>query len=227
MTMMRDPEETIGNVKGMKIRQIKKTEYSVLPDFLYHAIFVPPGEEPPSRDVLHKPEISVYINNFGQKTDCGVVAELNGKIIGAAWTRIIPAYGHIDEETPELAMSVLPEHRNKGIGTKMLKKLFELLAAKGYKQTSLSVQKSNPAVRLYERMGYETVCENDEDFIMMKDLSKERQSYGMALGLCFGSTIGTAIGVLTNNIGLWLSVGVGSGLALGSAWSVASKKQKK
>jgi ribosomal protein S18 acetylase RimI-like enzyme len=157
----------------VKIRQIKKTEYNVLAEFLYHAIFVPPGEEPFPREVINKPEIAIYINNFGEKSDCGVVAELDGKIVGAAWARIIPAYGHIDDETPELAMSVLPEHRNKGIGTKMLKKLFETLAERGYKQTSLSVQKENPALRLYERMGYKTIRENDEDFIMVKDLAKE------------------------------------------------------
>jgi ribosomal protein S18 acetylase RimI-like enzyme len=76
------------------------------------------------------------------------------KIVGAAWTRVIPAFGHIDDETPELAISVLPEYRNKGIGTKLLKGLFERLAEQGYRQTSLSVQKENPAFHLYQRMGY-------------------------------------------------------------------------
>lgn len=159
----------------MKIRQIKKTEYDVLADFLYQAIFLLPGTDPLPREVINNPQIYIYINNFGDKNDCGVVAEQDGKIVGAAWTRIIPAYGHIDDETPELAMSVLPEYRNKGIGTKMLKKLFELLSQRGYKQTSLSVQKANPALRLYERMGYKVVRENTEDFIMVRDLAKERQ----------------------------------------------------
>jgi GNAT superfamily N-acetyltransferase len=211
----------------VKIRQIKKTEYDMLAEFLYHAIFVPPGKEPLPRDVINKPEIAVYINNFGDdKSDCGVVAELDGKIVGAAWTRIIPAYGHIDGETPELAMSVLPEHRNKGIGTKMLKKLFEALAERGYKQASLSVQKENPALRLYERMGYKTVRENDEDFIMVKDLAKERQDYGIAIGISLGMSFGAAVGVLTDNIGFWLPIGLCIGISVGIAWGAVKNKTK-
>jgi len=34
-----------------------------------------------------------------------------------------------------------------------------------------SVQKKNAAVRFYRRLGYEIVLENEEDYIMLKDLS--------------------------------------------------------
>lgn len=200
----------------------------MLANFLYYAIFVSPGTDPLPRDVIEKPEIAIYIEDFGSKKgDCGVVAWQDDKIIGAAWARIIPAYGHIDDETPELAMSVLPECRNQGIGTKMIKKLFEALAAKGCKQTSLSVQKENPALRLYQRMGYTTVHENDEDFIMVWDLKKEREAYGIAIGMCFGVAIGSAIGIATDNIGLWIPIGLYLGLAIGSAWFAVGKKKKK
>lgn len=69
-------------------------------------------------------------------------------------TRIIPAYGHIDNETPELAISVLPEFRGYGIGTRLVENLFGLLRKNGYKRTTLSVQKDNPAIHLYQRLGY-------------------------------------------------------------------------
>jgi ribosomal protein S18 acetylase RimI-like enzyme len=87
---------------------------------LYHAIFLPPDAKPVPREIIFEPEIYVYIKNFGGKDDCGVVAEQDKQIIGAAWTRIIPAYGHIDNETPELAISVLPNFRGRGIGRKMM-----------------------------------------------------------------------------------------------------------
>ena len=114
----------------------------------------------------------MYIDHFGVKQgDCGVVAENDdGCVVGMAWTRIIPGYGHIDNQTPELAISVLPEHRGQGIGTEMLSYLFELLIERGYKQTSLSVQKANPAARLYQRIGYKIIRENEEDYVMLKDL---------------------------------------------------------
>ena len=140
-------------------------------EFLYLAIFVPPGASPPPRDVIFRPELFVYIDSFGVKDDCGLVFELDDKIVGAAWTRIIPAYGHVDDDTPELAISVLPEHRGQGIGTALLTQLLELLRERGYRQTSLSVQKTNPAARLYLRTGYEIIHENEEDYIMIKSLS--------------------------------------------------------
>jgi ribosomal protein S18 acetylase RimI-like enzyme len=84
-------------------------------------------------DKLHTTELGA------QAGDLGIVAEQNGQVIGAAWTRIIPAYGHVDNETPELAISVFPEFRGYGIGTKLMKKLFDILRYNGYTQTSLSV----------------------------------------------------------------------------------------
>ena len=163
------------SMRSLKIRQILKEEYSVLEDFLYNAIFIPPGAEPVPREIIFEPEIFVYIEDFGGEDDCGVVAEQDGGVIGAAWTRIIPAYGHIDNETPELAISVLPDFRGEGVGTELMQSLFYLLCERGYKRTSLSVQKDNPAVRFYERLGYEITGErldhaDNEDFLMIKYL---------------------------------------------------------
>ena len=157
------------------VREIIKTEYPVLEDFLYNAIFIPEGEEWPPREIIFEPEIFVYIKDFGLDTDCGVVAERDGTIIGAAWTRIIPAYGHIDERTPELAISVLPKYRNQGVGATLMNRLFSLLREHGYERTSLSVQQNNPAVRFYKRLGYEITDEKldhagHEDYIMVKNL---------------------------------------------------------
>ena len=123
------------------------------------------------RSVIYSPDVFIYIENFGKETDCGVFAEADGKAVGAAWTRIIPAYGHIDDETPELAISVLPEYRNLGIGEKLMKRLFELLTERGFKQTSLAVQKENPAVNFYLRLGYEIVKEKSEEYLMVKKLA--------------------------------------------------------
>ena len=159
------------------VRVIRGSDYTCLPEFLYQAIFIPDGMELPARDVIDIPEIFVYIKDFGtQPGDLGVVAEQNGQIVGAAWTRIIPAYGHIDENTPELAISLLPEFRGYGIGTKLMKKLFKVLQQHGYKQTSLSVQTDNPAVRFYQRLGYKVVGEGPEnaghvDYLMVKEMS--------------------------------------------------------
>ena len=159
----------------IQVREIVETEYQALEDFLYNAIYIPEGEEWPPREIIFEPEIYVYIKDFGLDTDCGAVAEHDGAIVGAAWTRIIPAYGHLDESTPELAISVLPAYRGQGVGTMLMDFLFDLLRERGYKRTSLSVQQNNPAVRFYERLGYKITDEKldhagHEDYIMVKTL---------------------------------------------------------
>jgi ribosomal protein S18 acetylase RimI-like enzyme len=162
--------------QDFRVEEITPDDYPLLENFLYHAIFVPQGIEPPPYELIYDPEIFVYVDGFGTKPgDYGVVAWVQGKAVGAAWTRIIPAYGHIDDKTPELAISLLPEYRGCGIGTAMMERLFGLLKKHGHKQTSLNVQKDNPAVRFYERLGYKTVSERvdhagNEDYTMIKDL---------------------------------------------------------
>jgi len=159
------------------IREITPADYPLLEDFLYNAIYIPPGEEWPPPEIIFEPEIYIYIKDFGGKDDCGVVAAHDGNVVGMAWTRVIPAYGHIDDDTPELAISVLAEHRGQGVGAKMMVRLFELLIKRGYQRTSLSVQKDNPAVRFYQRLGYEITGEKPdhaghEDYIMIKVLEE-------------------------------------------------------
>lgn len=155
----------------MIIKELTKSDDPILKEFIYWSIFTPPGTPLPERNIVSLPGISIYIDHFGgQKGDCGVYAEEGGKAVGAAWARIIPAYGHIDDDTPELAISVLPEYRSQGIGEKMMEKLFELLIQQDYKQTSLAVQKENRAFNFYRRLGYEIVGETQEEFLMIKKL---------------------------------------------------------
>ena len=92
-----------------KIRKLKKDEVRILEIFLYEAIFIPEGVEPPPKDIINHPDLNIYISDFGGKTDLCYVAEVSKKIVGAAWTRIINDYGHIDDEMPSLSISLLKE----------------------------------------------------------------------------------------------------------------------
>ena len=107
------------------IRKIRPEEHDLLREFLYQAIYLPEGVEPPPRSVVDLPELQVYIADFGTRpVDHGLVAEVEKKVIGAAWCRIMADYGHIDNDTPSLAISLLPEYRGLGIGSfPKLKKL--------------------------------------------------------------------------------------------------------
>ena len=132
------------------IRKIQKQEYPLLDNFLYEAIFIPEGIEPPPKTIITSPELQVYVERFEEsKDDWGLVAEVDGKIVGAVWVRIMNDYGHIDDETPSLAISLYKEYRGFGIGTAMMKEILALLKSHGYSRVSLSVQKDNYAAKMY------------------------------------------------------------------------------
>ena len=150
------------------IRPLAENEIPLLDEFLYQAIFIPAGVQPPDRAIIRQPELQVYIRDFGKnETDHCLVADADGKIVGAVWARIMDDYGHVDDETPSLAISLLPEYRNKGIGTALMLRMLDLLAKYGYQRTSLAVQKANYAAGMYEAVGFGTVDENEEEYIMV------------------------------------------------------------
>lgn len=150
-----------------QIREIRESEYEILADFLYEAIYVPKGTDKPPKSIISKPELQVYIENFGKEDDWCLVAEVKDRIVGAVWVRIMNDYGHIDDETPSFAIAVYEEYRHLGIGTELMRAMLKLLKDKGYKKASLSVQKANYAVGLYRETGFEVVDENMEEYIMV------------------------------------------------------------
>ena len=110
------------------IRPFYPEEIHLLRDFLYEAIFIPEGVEPLPRDVVDLPELKLYIQDFGKKQDdCCLVVEYDGKVVGAVWTRIMNDYGHVDDETPSLSISLYKEYRNKGMGRQLMKEMMKLL----------------------------------------------------------------------------------------------------
>lgn len=153
------------------IREIKKTEYQLLEDFLYEAIFIPEGVGPPPRSILKTPELQIYIEGFGaQKHDIALVAQVGQKIVGAVWVRIMNDYGHVDDETPSFAISLYPEYRGLGIGTELMRRMLAVLKNRGYEKASLAVQKANYAVKMYKKAGFQIINENEEEYIMVNYL---------------------------------------------------------
>lgn len=156
-----------------KIREMKKSEYPLLSNFLYEAIFIPERAEAPPKSVINNPELQVYISDFGsQKHDKALVAEAEGKVVGAVWVRIMNDYGHIDDRTPSFAISLYKEYRGLGIGNVLMREMLSVLKIKGYERASLSVQKENYAAKMYQKIGFEIYDENEEEYIMTYQLQR-------------------------------------------------------
>ena len=119
-------------------------------------------------EIMSEPEIAVILNDWGGPGDTAFVAESDaGRPMGTAWYRLYTreshSYGFVDEETPELAIAVREEYRNKGVGTLLLERLVAEAASQGVRRLSLSVDRTNHAVRMYEKAGFVNIDDEDDD----------------------------------------------------------------
>lgn len=145
---------------NFEVRKMSPDEWPLLEDFLYEAIYVPEGFEGqvPHAVIHDDPKCRATFEGFGTLPDDGaVVATVDGEVVGACWVRTTSVYGHIDDETPAFSISLYEPYRGKGIGAAMMRAMLDDLRAAGYRRASLAVQKANPALRLYERMGFRIV----------------------------------------------------------------------
>ncbi len=120
-------------------------------------------DEPPSRDVVRRPEISRYVEGWGRIGDTGFVAhdKKNRALLGAAWLR---RPTDKSDASPELALAVKPEHRRHGIGTALLTQLVR--ANPDHSTISVSFVAGKPVLRLYERFGFKVVEQRPDAVVM-------------------------------------------------------------
>lgn len=161
-----------------KIQLISKIDVPFLWDMLYEIRCVRclrEGKVLPSRDILNTPELAKYVQDWGRTGDKKFIATSkdNQSSIGAAWYRLFEeddkGYGYVDSETPEIAIAVLPEYRNKGLGQVLMLHLLEQAKSDGYQQISLSCGLTNAnALHLYQKLGFEKVEVFDISCVMKK-----------------------------------------------------------
>ena len=150
------------------IRSARPADEPFLREMQYLALFVPPEADALDRSVVDTPAIARYYVGFGTRPgDLGRIAEDDeGNPIGAAWVRYSsaddPSYGYVDDDTPELGIAVTDGARGGGVGRAMLDSLLADLH-----RCSLSVDRRNPAVRLYERCGFVELRRDGDSVFML------------------------------------------------------------
>jgi ribosomal protein S18 acetylase RimI-like enzyme len=119
----------------------------------------PPGHLPRLDEALRAPHVAQWLDGWLRPGDLGIIAD-DGQPLGAAWCRLFDSwnYGFVDAHTPVVAIAVTPSHRGRGLGTALLTALSAAARSDGARGLSLSVGPSNPALRLYERVGYTRVA---------------------------------------------------------------------
>jgi ribosomal protein S18 acetylase RimI-like enzyme len=145
------------------IRPARVGDEAFLWRMLYEAAYWRPEDRiPPETESIEDERQLRYVSGWGRAGDVAVIAEDRGnQPFGAAWFRLFstdqPGYGFINESTPEVSIAVLGSHRGRGIGTELLSKLLEKAADAGFQALSLSVSRDNPALHLYEKLGFAKV----------------------------------------------------------------------
>ena len=142
------------------IRAVQPDDEPLLWNMLWEAAAVAPAMRAIGREAaLARPESRKYLDGWGRPGDAGVVAvDETDQRLGAAWYRRFPVdapgYGFVAPDIPELAIGVIPGARGRGIGTALLDALVRHARANGERALSLSVDRQNPALALYERNGF-------------------------------------------------------------------------
>jgi ribosomal protein S18 acetylase RimI-like enzyme len=153
------------------IRPAGPQDVPFLRDMLRHAYYWRVDQVSESGE----PPVQRYVERWGRPGDTALIAIHDFQPVGAAWYRLFKddnaGYGFIDEETPELSIAVVPSRRGSGLGSELLEALVAQARADGYEALSLSVEKDNPAVGLYERYGFVPVREEDGAVTMKVDLA--------------------------------------------------------
>ncbi|MGH3001156.1 MAG: GNAT family N-acetyltransferase [Gaiellaceae bacterium] len=115
-----------------------------------------------------------YVENWGRAGDVALVAMETGHRVGAAWFRLFrasaPGYGFVDEQTPELTISIVPSRRRHGVGQELLEALLGKARGEGHGAVSLSVESDSRAVEFYERNGFERAGESGTALVMLTRL---------------------------------------------------------
>jgi ribosomal protein S18 acetylase RimI-like enzyme len=138
----------------MTIRPAAQDDIDLLWDFLAMAAY-----EADASAAKTVPFVAAHLEGWKRPSDFGFIAEIAGKPVGAAWARHIPAEDnpfYIDDRSPVVSIAVRDDTRGKGVGKTLLRTLVDEAAARGLRLT-LDVRETNPAKRLYERLGFRRV----------------------------------------------------------------------
>ncbi len=148
-------------IEGIAIRRATGEDEAFLWRMLYYASRMDRQPDRVPDDARRDPYLSTYVEGWGRAGDLGCIAvdAASGQPLGAAWLRALPKpIGPEVEGLPEVATAVLPGYEGRGIGTRLLTCLVD--TAQGvYPALALSVRDDNPALRLYERVGFVIVGE--------------------------------------------------------------------
>lgn len=154
--------------RSLIIRAATAEDGAFLGDMLCETVNWSPEWKKKSRErIFSTPSTAHYLVGWPRDSDLGVLAEADGRPVGATWLRFFPAddpgYGFVAHDVPELTIGVAASWRGRGVGRALLRAIAEQARSNGIRQISLSVERKNFAQPLYLSEGYRITDSSDKD----------------------------------------------------------------
>jgi len=158
---------------SISLRSAVPVDLPFLQRMLFEAFFWDASSLHPDFEVFSKtnPEFQKLLAGWGRPGDFAVIAEINHQPAGAAWYRLwtedLHSYGYVDPQTPEVGLGVDQSFRRRGIGRMLMNQLLERSLEQGIHKISLSVDPHNPALQLYQSIGFAKIGETGTSWTML------------------------------------------------------------
>jgi GNAT superfamily N-acetyltransferase len=158
------------------VRPVVAEDTPFLQRMLYEAVNTRPGKTWPAFEVsMREPRNRRFWFEWGRDGDVGVVADHEGRAIGAAWIRRFEGddlEAVDDPSIPVMAIGIERDHRSVGVGGLLLDGLIESARRARVEVMALTVNTWNePALRLYAGRGFEESARTDRAVRMHLRLS--------------------------------------------------------
>lgn len=149
---------TVGRV--LHVRPVEPDDVDFLWRMLFRASWSHLDAGSTIESIRARADLAHHLEEWGRPGDDGVVAvDVERGPVGAAWVRLLvgeqrsdPAF--VADDVPELVIAVDEGCENRGVGSLLLQGLVDRI---GHRTIVLAARSTNPAIRLYERFGFETV----------------------------------------------------------------------
>ena len=149
-------------------------------DFLWRMLYSagnwnPGAEEWTWEEMQAAPQDANYVAGWMGSGDAGVIAVDSGQPVGAAWFRLAGSAEELTEfvaaDVPVIAIGIVAEHRDRGLGRRMIQELMDTARTMGYRRVALGVEDDNArARRLYASLGFTFVRAEEGEQVLVADL---------------------------------------------------------
>ena len=159
----------------VNIRPATKDDADFIGSMIYEAArWNPDWPRETLEEFLGEPGLRRYHEDWGREGDGGVIAEIDGEPVGAAWYRTFseeePGLGFVNEKTPSSGSPWCRSIVGRGSARRCSARAWSRRARTGSRRSRCRSRSHNRSRMMYQRAGFEKVAESGESWTMLANL---------------------------------------------------------